>query len=112
MFAKEITERLNRSEYVFQALRIRNINRDVLRIQLFRKCFQLRCSRDQHDLGLEGNDPLDAGRQRIADLGRSFRLGRVVTISGAADQTISGAHGEHNLGEVRRQGNDAIDFLG
>ena len=83
---------------LFQTTRVGDVNRDFLFIQLPREVFELRGRRNQNNLGLKSNDPLDARVHRVADFRDVLRFRGVIAVNGIANQTISRSDRVNNLG--------------
>ena len=62
----------------------------------------------QHEVGLHGDDLLDARVGEVADLGQRLGGRRVVVVGRAGDHLAAGADGEGDLGVGRRQADDAL----
>jgi len=101
---------LNRTKHIVEALRIRDVNCDLLLIKLLGEGFELRRSRNQNDLRLQSDDALDARVHGVADLRDLLSFGRVIAVFRVAHQLIAGADRVNNLGQIRRERNDAINF--
>ena len=96
---------------VVEALRIGNVDGDLLRAELIRKCLELRGSRNENNLRLERDNALNTGCHCVANLRDTLRRLGIITICRVANQTITGAHGINDFSQVWGQRNDPIDFL-
>src|SRR5690349_19365875 len=57
--AHYLADLFDRAKHTFKIVRISNEDRNVLPVELLREYFELRCSRDEDHLRLQGDDSLE-----------------------------------------------------
>ena len=91
---------IDRAKDAVEITRICHKDRDVLPLQLLRKHFELRRSRDQDHLRLQSNNSLETRVKRVANFSDCLCLGGKVTVTRPPDETIARADGKNNFRQV------------
>src|SRR6202158_4626354 len=66
---------------------------------------------DEHEVGMQSRDGFEAGIDSAADLGFQLRLPREITIVRVSDQAVLQAESVDGLGQIGREGDNALDVL-
>ena len=107
--SNDFADLIDRAKHAFEIVWIGDEYRDVLVLKLLCEYFELRRSRDQNHLRLQGNDSFETRMKRVANFSDRLCFGGKVTITRASNESIAGADCKNNLSEIWCERDDSID---
>ena len=109
--ARQAAELLEAARHVVQAARLVQVDRNAHRLQAGEMGVAVAAAPADHQVGAQADDGFEIDLGVAADLGQGAGGLRIVAVGDDADHVLAGTGGEQDLGDVRREADDALRRL-